>query len=320
MPTADLRQFRAPGLVYFKPGQSIIPKRFKMSQEQNAICPVVEVINSRPATTSLKIAECFEKNHQHVLRDIRALSEDCPENFNASNFGLVEYTDSKGEKRPMYTVYFDGFILLVMGYTGPKALKMKLAYIEAFNAMRQKLESGQAELPSSLTPADQNVIQALVKAIADRYPPEQQKRVYMQVWMRFRNHFQLGSYKDLPRSQMAEAVAYLANLKVNEKKEAPQTPKELPPALHPLEETGAQALEDYRQMRRDFAAVFIKMSGLVTDALYHKRYQSLNVTARQLADSLNASLLNFNMSVSTGLDAIENMFKAFCAAEKLLHG
>ncbi len=41
----------------------------------------------------------------------------------------------------MYIVFFDGFMLLVMGYTGKKALQMKLAYIEAFNAMREKLET-----------------------------------------------------------------------------------------------------------------------------------------------------------------------------------
>lgn len=28
----------------------------------------------------------------------------------------------------MFIVYFDGFILLVMGYTGKKALSMKLAH------------------------------------------------------------------------------------------------------------------------------------------------------------------------------------------------
>lgn len=40
----------------------------------------------------------------------------------------------------MYTVFFDSFMLLVMGYMGKKALGMKLAYIGAFNAMREQLE------------------------------------------------------------------------------------------------------------------------------------------------------------------------------------
>lgn len=103
--------------------------------------PAVQLINNRPCTTSLAIAECFGKQHAHVLRDIEKLTTECPKNFTQSNFGLSEYTDSTGRKLPMYHIFFDGFILLVMGYTGKKALQMKLAYIAAFNAMREKLEA-----------------------------------------------------------------------------------------------------------------------------------------------------------------------------------
>lgn len=40
----------------------------------------------------------------------------------------------------MYIIYRDGFMLLVMGYTGKKALVIKLAYIEAFNALEAELQ------------------------------------------------------------------------------------------------------------------------------------------------------------------------------------
>ena len=102
--------------------------------------PTISLIDNRPATTSLAIAEHFCKRHDHVLRDIEKLIAECPQDFGRSNFGLSSYTNSQGKVQPMYTVFFDGFILLVMGYTGKKALQMKLAYIEAFNAMRVKLE------------------------------------------------------------------------------------------------------------------------------------------------------------------------------------
>lgn len=111
---------------------------------QANLVPSVSLINGRPATTSLQIAEHFCKAHDRVLKDIRRVAGECPVEFNAVNFDAVEYTDAKGEKRPMYTVYFDGFVLLVMSYTGKKALQIKLAYIAAFNAMRERLERGQA--------------------------------------------------------------------------------------------------------------------------------------------------------------------------------
>lgn len=102
--------------------------------------PSVSITDGRPATTSIDIAKHFGKRHDHVVRSIKDLMANCPETFTAPNFGVSEYTDETGRSLPMYTVFFDGFMLLVMGYTGKKALGMKLAYIEAFNAMREQLE------------------------------------------------------------------------------------------------------------------------------------------------------------------------------------
>lgn len=195
------------------------------------IIPTVELINNQPATTSLKIAECFEKNHFHVMRDIQSLIEQCPKDFTASNFGLSEYTDSTGRKLPMYTVFFDGFILLVMGYTGKKALQMKLAYIEAFNAMRTKLEAAKKkELPHAdapITPPMQAIIQTLVKAKVEQLPDNKSRKgYYPQVYGRFNNHFGIPRYTELPQSRMAEAVQYLVNLEIRPAKKIAPAPEQ----------------------------------------------------------------------------------------------
>ena len=63
--------------------------------------------------TSLDIAEVTGKQHAHVMRDIRTLIE---QGVNPSNFGLVEYTDKKGEKRPMYKLTPKGCLILASGY------------------------------------------------------------------------------------------------------------------------------------------------------------------------------------------------------------
>lgn len=108
---------------------------------------LVQLINGKAVTTSRKVAEIFEKEHCKVLRSIREL--ETPKNFNEANFGLVEYIDQKGEKRPEYLITRDGFTILAMGFTGKKAMQFKIAYIEAFNAMEAQLK-GRYELP----PAD----------------------------------------------------------------------------------------------------------------------------------------------------------------------
>lgn len=115
--------------------------------------PSVSLIDNRPATTSLDIAKFFGKDHGKVIRDIRNLLESCPTDFTEANFGLSDFTDPTGRKLPMYTVFFDGFMLLVMGYTGKKALGMKLAYIGAFNAMRDQLE-GKPPAPALESPEE----------------------------------------------------------------------------------------------------------------------------------------------------------------------
>lgn len=102
--------------------------------------------NRQAVTTSLKVAEIFGKNHQHVLRDIDAFKKD------VSNFGQMfkedNIPDSYGRNRRVYFMNRDGFTLVVMGYTGKKALEFKLKYIEAFNKMELFLMK-QAQLPQT---------------------------------------------------------------------------------------------------------------------------------------------------------------------------
>ena len=101
--------------------------------------PSVSLHDGRPATTSLEVAKFFGKTHFHVMRSIKDLIEQLSDNFNQSNFGLASYLDEQAKSRPMYIIKKDGFMLLVMGYTGKKALALKLAYIEAFNRMEAEL-------------------------------------------------------------------------------------------------------------------------------------------------------------------------------------
>lgn len=103
---------------------------------------LVEIIGKRNEerliTTSLKVAEKFEKNHQHILESIDKLTV---ENSTVANmFRLSKYKAENGHQYRMYEMDRDGFSLLVMGFTGEKALKWKLDYINAFNAMENELK------------------------------------------------------------------------------------------------------------------------------------------------------------------------------------
>ena len=98
-----------------------------------------------PAVSSIDVARHFSKKHQHVLRDINNLMQIVHISFNESNFGRVDYVDAKGEKRPAYLLTREAFSLLVMGFTGRAAIRWKLAYIEAFNALEKQASISREE-------------------------------------------------------------------------------------------------------------------------------------------------------------------------------
>lgn len=88
-------------------------------------------------TTSLIVAEVFGKLHKNVLKAINDL--ECSAEFNQLNFEPVNYTDAKGETRPMCRMTRDGFSFLAMGFTGKKAAEWKEKFLMAFNAMEKEL-------------------------------------------------------------------------------------------------------------------------------------------------------------------------------------
>lgn len=104
-------------------------------------------------TTSLKVAEVFEKRHDHVLESIRDLIgqiEGIPKIGETPLFQESTYINEQNKQEyPMYLMNRDGFSLLVMGFTGKKALQWKLAYIQAFNQMESKLIQLLAERKSA---------------------------------------------------------------------------------------------------------------------------------------------------------------------------
>jgi Rha family phage regulatory protein len=98
---------------------------------------LVQITDGQIVVESRKIAEHFDKQHKHVL--------DAIENITAENsavtpmFCETTYTAGTGKAYKEYLMNRDGFSLLVMGFTGKKALEWKIKYIQAFNAMEEEL-------------------------------------------------------------------------------------------------------------------------------------------------------------------------------------
>lgn len=121
---------------------------------------LVQVRGDAVLASSLDVARSFGKQHQHVMRSIRTMVEQRADL--ASNFGRMVQTVNigSGSKRDSHYYEMDrkGFTLLAMGFTGPKALEWKIAYIDAFDRMEAALRS----------PANDDDLPALIEAEEDR--------------------------------------------------------------------------------------------------------------------------------------------------------
>ena len=113
---------------------------------------LLQVENGNILTTSLLVAEKFNKRHCDILRKIEDLNGEIVTDAKLRPLDLFEkseYIDDHGQGRSMYLMNRDGFSLLAMGFTGKEALKWKLKYIEAFNAMEEMLCSTPQQLPDN---------------------------------------------------------------------------------------------------------------------------------------------------------------------------
>lgn len=118
----------------------------------NLINPAAfRVVHNRPYTSSLAVAEYFEKEHKNVLRQIDELCTQVPDFLLKLNFEPKEKTVKTGVGTERKTRYFlidqKAFTILVMGFTGEKALRFKLAFYDEFERMQKALSAPQAPAP-----------------------------------------------------------------------------------------------------------------------------------------------------------------------------
>lgn len=133
----------------------------------------INVVSSRD------VAETFEKEHREVLYAIEGrISETDRANgveiknkgiiptliesgeLHVENYFILSEYESRGKNYKEYLMTRDGFTLLTMGFSGSKAMKFKLAYINQFNQMEELLQGKLIEREKGIA-----VRQSLTKAI-----------------------------------------------------------------------------------------------------------------------------------------------------------
>lgn len=194
-----------------------------------ALAPIVSIVNNTVTALSTDVAQFFGKEHKNVLRDIENLLNILPESRRL-NFELC-FENSKlqnGKPLKRYRMTRDGFTLLVMGWTGEKALQFKLAWLDAFNDMERKLY--QYPVPredKTLSPAEQFSIRNAVGKKAKKSPS-----TYRFIYSLLKQRFQVARYSQISTYDFREALNFIKELKLP----APYSSESLPaPAPIPAE-------------------------------------------------------------------------------------
>lgn len=131
--------------------------------------------------SSRDVAETFQKGHKEVLYAIegRVSNTERSGGVETKNKGIIpelieggehhiekyfilsEY-ESRGKKYKEYLMTRDGFTILVMGFSGEKAMKFKVQYINQFNQMESMLQGKLIEREKGIV-----VRQAFTKALQE---------------------------------------------------------------------------------------------------------------------------------------------------------
>lgn len=201
--------------------------------------------NKKAVTTSLQVADAFEKQHKDVLEAIDNKIQSAENSaYYKKMFFEDFYLDSRNRKQRMYYMNRDGFSFIAFGFTGKKADDFKFRYIEAFNDMENHIKyhlmeaedimietlQTQKELKKQISSVSEDVEELKKEVDLSRYQKSQlsnlvkrnvmdavggkSSNAYRELyrtavaehWRAIKNHFGVASYEEIPKLRFDEAM------------------------------------------------------------------------------------------------------------------
>ena len=147
------------------------------------ISDFVQIKDDAVYTTSRIVAEKFGKEHKNVMQAIEKIAQ-LKNQLSETFFMEDSYIDPTGRSVKQYLITEEGAMLLIMGFTGEKALSVKLKFISEFKRMKNIInnpaqviaETGSLDALVAFGVTNQRFTNALVKAKQEQQLLEQQKR------------------------------------------------------------------------------------------------------------------------------------------------
>lgn len=113
----------------------------------------IENKNGEMVVSSREVAKNFGKQHKNVIRAIEEKIEYSSKLSSTNYFIENSYIAENGKENKEYLLTEKGFSFIVMGFTGAKADEWKIKYIEAFEKMRNHIQSNPKSLPTNFKEA-----------------------------------------------------------------------------------------------------------------------------------------------------------------------
>ena len=139
----------------------------------NQIQPIVKIVDNKPVTSSVDVAEYFGKRHDNVIQKIQILFSKEPDycllNFKETS-NLVPQPKGGTREEKSYLMTRAGFSLVVLGFTGDKALKFQIAYVSRFEEMETQLYGKPLQLDAPATKEQRAPLVNLVNALISVAP------------------------------------------------------------------------------------------------------------------------------------------------------
>jgi Rha family phage regulatory protein len=205
---------RNPGLQARVSGNEISLEKDHMTNNTTVVDmrKFVEARDGKAFTTSQQVAQAFGKQHHHVMQKLGAL--DCSDQFLTSNFSRVKF-EHRGNAYEAYEMTKDGFMFLVMGFTGKSAAAIKEGYIAAFNEMAARLNLAPEVLVSDLVGSvigstGEVVLSRVIEQKGYRILPAMQRSFTTTMKSRLRSRFNVQKTSLIPADQMEAACNFIA--------------------------------------------------------------------------------------------------------------
>ncbi len=166
----------------------------------------------------------------------------------------------------------------------------------------------------AITPDQQRTLHDIVKAKVAAVPePQRHGGLYPQIWGRFKDHFRLAKYDQLPQSRMGEAVTFLAALNLDT-----QPRLALPAAEPTIEERSAEFMQRLHALRTATMAVAEDSMTLFHSPFWRAKRRSEDHA--KFCEAMAYAMPALVMSIGKNVDALTHLYTAYVEGEKMVRG